>query len=120
VGTFKDLSKLRVKGDDITPHHIPSHAFIKQHGVSRNEGISIHMEQPDTGGRHRKTKTYGSNMTDAERQAYYNLTPKQALECDIADARRIYDQQGLLTSHVEAALQEVIRQNKAAFPHLYI
>jgi hypothetical protein len=119
VGSFKGLDRLRVKGDDITPHHIPSDAFMRKHGVSRNDGISIYMEQPETGGRHRKTKTYGGHMTPTQREAYYRMSPTEALKHDINDARNIYRDQGLLTPQVEDALQEVIRQNKAAFPHLF-
>lgn len=119
VGSFKALDRLRVKGDDITPHHIPSDAFMKKHGVSRNDGISIYMEQPETGGRHRKTKTYGGHMTPIQREAYYKMSPTEALNHDIDDARKVYRDQDLLTSQVEDALQEVIRQNKAAFPHLF-
>jgi hypothetical protein len=119
VGSFKALDRLRIKGDDITPHHIPSDAFMKKHGVSRNDGISIYMEQPPAGGRHRKTRTYGGHMTPAQRDAYYKMSPAQALQHDIDDARNIYREQGLLTPKVEDALQEVIRQNKATFPHLF-
>ncbi len=119
VGSFKALHLLGRKGDDITPHHIPSDAFMRKHGVSRNDGICLDMEQPDAGGRHRQTKTFGGHMTPAQREAYYQMTPTQALEHDIADARRVYRDQGLLTPQVEDALQEVIRQNKANFPHIF-
>jgi hypothetical protein len=119
VGSFKALDRLRVKGDDITPHHIPSDAFMKKHGVSRNDGISIYMEQPATGGRHRQTRTYGGHMTPAQREAYYKMSPTEALKHDIDDARKIYRDQGLLTPKVEDALQQVVRQNKATFPHLF-
>ncbi len=119
VGSFKALNRLRVKGDDITPHHIPSDAFMKKHGVSRNDGISIYMEQPATGGRHRKTKTYGGHMTPDQREAYYQMSPAEALKHDVDDARNVYREQGLLTPAVEDSLQEVIRQNKATFPHLF-
>jgi hypothetical protein len=119
VGSYRDLLKQAVVDDNITPHHIPSDAFMKRHGISRLDGICIHMEQPPIGGRHRQTKTYGRNMTSEERQAYYKLSASEALEADIEDARRIYREQDLLKEHVEAALQEVIRQNKATYPNLF-
>jgi hypothetical protein len=92
---------------------------MKKHGVSRNDGISIYMEQPATGGRHRQTRTYGGHMTPAQREAYYKMSPTEALKHDIDDARKIYRDQGLLTPKVEDALQQVVRQNKATFPHLF-
>ena len=124
VGTYKDLSKAGKRGDNLTPHHIPSDAYMKKHGgstYSRNDGVSINVEQPHpgTGGRHRSTKTYGSNMTDAQREAYYKMTPKEALEHDIEDLRKIYKDEGLYNKKVEDALQEVIKQNKVNHPDVF-
>lgn len=64
VGQFGYLNKIRRTGDNLTPHHIPSGAYMKQIGISgytRNKGIAILMEQPypGTGGRHRRTQSYG-------------------------------------------------------------
>jgi hypothetical protein len=44
VGQFGDLNKIRRTGDNLTPHHIPSDAYMKQIGISgntRNKGIAI-------------------------------------------------------------------------------
>jgi len=52
VGQFGDLNKIRRTGDNLTPHHIPSDAYMKQIGISgytRNKGIAILMEQPHPG-----------------------------------------------------------------------
>jgi hypothetical protein len=49
VGQFGELNKIRRTGDNLTPHHIPSDAYMKQIGISgytRNKGIAILMEQP--------------------------------------------------------------------------
>jgi len=58
-------------------------------------------------------------MTAAEREAYYQLSPKDALEYDIQDVHRIFREEGKLTPEIEQQIQKVIDQNKAAFPHLY-
>jgi hypothetical protein len=58
-------------------------------------------------------------MTDSEREAYYKLSPKEALEHDIQDARRIFREEGKLDAKMEQKLQEVLNQNKAKFPNLY-
>jgi hypothetical protein len=117
VGSYKELSDAGEIGDNITAHHVPSDAFIKQHGVTTDDGICINMEQPRRGGRHRRTKTCGGNMTPAERKAYYDMSPKDALEYDIQDVRRIFREEGKLTPELEQKIQEVIKQNKAKFPH---
>ncbi len=119
VGSYKELSDAGGIGDDVTAHHVPSDAFIKQHGIATNDGVCINMEQPRRGGRHRKTKTCGGNMTPTEREAYYKMSPKEALEYDIQDVRRIFREEGKLTPEIEQKIQEVVKQNKAKFPHLY-
>ena len=119
VGSYKELLDAGSRGDNLTPHHIPSDAYIKQYGVAKNEGICINMEQPLNGGRHRRTKTCGRNMTDSEREAYYKLPPKAALEYDVEDARQIFREEGKLDAKMEQKLQEVLTKNKAKFPNLY-
>ncbi len=119
VGSYKELLDAGSRGDNLTPHHVPSDAYIKQHGIAKNEGICINMGQPLNGGRHRRTKTCGRNMTDSEREAYYKLSPKKALEYDIQDARRIFKEEGKLDAKMEQKLQEVLNQNRAKFPNLY-
>ncbi len=120
VGTYRQLLNAGSRGDNVTPHHVPSDAYIKQHGIAKNDGVCINMEQPmDGGGRHRRTKTCGRNMTDSEREAYYKLSPKEALDYDIQDVRRIFREEGKLDAKMEQKLQEVLDQNKAKFPKLY-
>ena len=127
VGTYKELIDAGKVGDNITPHHIPSNEYMqrymKERGInySTNDGICINMEQPSPGmgGRHRQTKTYNNNMTNAEKEAYYKLTPQEALEKDINDIRQIYKDEGLYNKDVENSLQEAIKQNKSKYPDLY-
>ena len=119
VAKFKDLIKKGKKGDDITPHHLPSDAYMKKHGIARKDGISINMEQPALGGRHRQTKTYGSNMTKAEREAYYKLSPRDAMAYDIKDVRKIYQKEGLYTDEIRKGIQDVIKQNKKIYPGIF-
>jgi hypothetical protein len=111
VGQFGDLNKIRRTGDNLTPHHIPSDAYMKQIGIfgyTRNKGIAILMEQPHPGrgGRHRRTQSYG------QRQPYFNLSPRQALARAVWDVRSIYRQDGLYTPQIRRNLQQVIKQNK--------
>jgi hypothetical protein len=114
VGSYDDLIAAGTKGDNITPHHIPSANHMAQHGVSKEDGIAINMEQPfpGSGGRHRATFTYGT-------QADLNLTPRQALGRGIWDTRRIYQQDGLYSPSIRSSLQDLIRQNRAANPGLF-
>ena len=85
IGTYKDLIKAGKRGDNITPHHMPSAGYMKQKGVANSDGLAMNMEMPSpgTGGRHRLTDTYGGNMTSEQRAYYYSLSPRDALAFDI-------------------------------------
>lgn len=113
VGTFDALVRAGTKGDNLTPHHMPSAAYMEAHGVARGQGISMMMEQPSpgSGGRHRMTESYGA-------QPDLTLTPRQALAHAIMDARQIYMQQGLYRD-IRSSLQNVIQQNLNTHPNLF-
>lgn len=114
VGTYDELIAAGSKGDNITPHHIPSANHMAQHGVAKGDGISINMEQPHpgVGGRHRRTFTYGT-------RADVEMPPRKALAEGIADARRIYREDGLYTSEIRSSLQDMIKDNKKNFPKIF-
>jgi uncharacterized Zn-binding protein involved in type VI secretion len=113
VGTFAELRRAGRRGDNLTPHHIPPDSFMKEKvpGYTRDTGISIMMEQPmpGTGGRHRKTQSYG-NPPDL------SLSPRQMMARELLDARRIYKQEGLYTPEIKKGLLQVLAQNKKAWP----
>jgi len=114
VGRYGDLKKTESIGDNVTAHHIPSDAFMKGKriaGYSRNKGIAINMEQPypGSGGRHRRTRSYGQ-------PPYLSLSPRQVLAREVWDVRSIYRRDGLYTSQMRQSLQQVIQQNKLAWP----
>ena len=112
VGTYKSLKDAGHKGDNVTPHHIPSNKNMAQNGVKKNDGVSINMEQPQSGGRHRETFTYGS-------QADSKMSSRDALAAGIKDAKAIYKQHGLYNSKIKSALRQVIQMNKDKYPHLF-
>jgi nucleoid-associated protein YgaU len=111
VGTYGDLKKAGSTGDNITPHHIPSAAHMETVGVSKADGLSINVEMPvpGTGGRHRRTFTYG---TDAD----VAMSSRDALASGVRDLRRIYQQDGLYSPKVREALQKLIADSKAKYP----
>ncbi|CAG0953427.1 hypothetical protein ANRL4_00220 [Anaerolineae bacterium] len=114
VGTYDDLIAAGSKGDNLTPHHVPSAEHMGQYGVKKGDGITINMEQPvpGSGGRHRQTFTYGT-------QADLNMSPRDALAAGIRDLRSIYQNAGAYNGYIRGQLQEIIRMNKAAFPNLF-
>ena len=114
VGTYDDLIAAGRKGDNITPHHIPSAKHMAQHGVARGDGIAINMEHPvpGVGGRHRATFTYGTS-------ADVNMSPRDALAAGVRDARRIFQSDGVYSPEVRAQLQQLIRLNKTAYPAVF-
>ncbi len=122
VGTYKYLRNRGKIGDNITPHHTPSKKYMQQHSVKTNDGVCMNVEHPTpgTGGRHRLTKTYGRNMTDLEKEIYYNLSPRDALAHDIMDLRRIYREKGLYDSYIRSKLFEDISLNKELYPDLFL
>jgi len=112
VGRYGDLIKAGRRGDNLTPHHIPSNAFMaaKVPGYRRNTGIAIMMEHlsPGSGGRHRQTISYGQSPD-------LSLSPREALAREIWDVRAIYRSQRLYTPRIRRSLQQVIQQNKLAW-----
>ena len=114
VGTYDDLLNAGTKGDNITPHHIPSAKLMERYGVSKGDGIAMNMEMPSpgVGGRHRQTFTYG-NSADVD------MLPRDALAAGIRDARNIYQQDGLYDAYIRQRLQEMIRQNKTTYPEIF-
>ena len=114
VGTFDDLIAAGSKGDNLTPHHIPSANRMSLGGVSRGDGIAINMEQPfGAGGRHRATFTNGT-------QADIGLSARDALAAGVWDARQIYRADDLYTPQIRSSLQELIQMNKTAHPPIFM
>lgn len=113
VGTYRDLDRARLPDDNITPHHMPSAYQMRKSGVARNDGVSIMVEQPTpgTGGRHRRTRTYGRRID--------NESVRDALARDIVDLRRIYQEDGLWSFALRQRLQEVIDLNKSLHSKIF-
>lgn len=116
VGTYSELLKTGCRGDNLTPHHIPSNAFMeaKVPAYTRNKGIAMMMEHlsPGMGGRHRETLSYGQSPN-------LNILPRQALAREVWDVRSIYRCQGLYTPEIKRGLQQVIQQNKLAWQGVF-
>ncbi len=116
VGTYGELNKAGGKGDNLTAHHIPSDAYMKAKvpDYTRDKGISIWMEHPSpgTGGRHRKTLSYGLSPD-------LSLSPRQTLAREVWDVRSIYRQEGLYTPDIRRSLQQVIQLNKSSWSGIF-
>lgn len=116
VGRYADLLKTGRRGDNLTPHHIPSNAFMaaKVPGYTRGMGIAMMMEHPlpGQGGRHRQTISYGQSPD-------LSLSPRQALAREIRDERSIYWRQGLYTPEIRRSLQDIIQFNKLAWQGIF-
>ncbi len=120
IGIYKDLIKAGKRGDNITPHHMPSAEYMSKKGIARNDGLCMNMEMPvpGSGGRHRLTDTYGGNMTDAEKAFYYSLSPRDALAYDIKNLRKIYQNDGLY-DEIRPQLIQYIKTSKTINPELF-
>ena len=120
VGTYKDLVDAGEVGDNITPHHMPSAEYMRRYGVSKNDGLCMNMEMPNpgTGGRHRLTYTFGRNMTNAEKELYYSLKPREALAFDVKNVKKIYYEEGQYSA-IKPKIKEFIEESKSVFPDLF-
>ena len=59
-----------------------------------------------------------SNMTDAQKAAYYAMTPRQALAHDVADLISIYKSQGLY-EEIRPQLRQFIKTSIEMYPELF-
>ena len=116
VGHYGDLLKLGRRGDNLTPHHVPSNAYMvaKVSGYTRNLGIAIMIEHPipGAGGRHRQTLSYGQSPD-------LSLQPRQALAREIQDLRSLYQRQGVYTKGMRRSLQSLVHLNQSAWVGVY-
>jgi hypothetical protein len=116
VGSYGDLVKRGRRGDNLTPHHIPSNAFMlfKVPGYTKDKGIAIMMEHysPGVGGRHRLTLSYGQSPD-------LSISPRQALAREVWDVRSIYYNQGLYTLQMKNGLRLIIEQNKSLWGTIF-
>jgi len=95
IGTYKDLIKAGSPSDDIIPHHVLSKEFLVRKlewdsKKAKNDGMAMNVEQPKTGGRHRRTETYGRKMTNDSKAYYYSLESRDALVFDLLNLRKIH------------------------------
>lgn len=116
VGRYGELLKLGRRGDNLTPHHVPSNAYMvaKVSGYTRNMGIAIMMEHPipGVGGRHRKTLSYGQPPD-------LSLLPRQVLAREIQDLRSLYQREGVYTETIRHGLRAIIRLNRSAWAGIF-
>lgn len=120
IGTYKELVKAGRRGDNITPHHMPSAEYMKAKGIAKKDGLCMNMEMhsPGKGGRHRSTDTYGRNMNDEQKKSYYSLSPRDALAHDLKNVRAIYKSQGLWPE-IRPKILEYIKKSKELMPNLF-
>lgn len=116
VGSYGELLKTGHRGDNLTPHHIPSNAYMKAkvQGYTTNQGIAMMMEHlsPGSGGRHRQTLSYGKSPD-------LNLSPRQTLALEVWNLRCIYFNQGLYSQQIRKSLQHLIKSNKLAWSSIF-
>jgi hypothetical protein len=112
VGAYGELPP---RGD-VARHHLPNAEYMRQHGVSRREGVSMYVQQQfgARGGRH----------IDIHRQPQFQripneIPPRDALGQSVRRVREIYQQDRAYTSDIRRGLQEAVRQNKERFPGLF-
>lgn len=117
VGKYEDLTagrpkakKLGEQTEQLDAHHMPSTNYIKNQGIQKGDGIAMEMQPA----RHSQTRTYGNKDPELLKE-----TPREALGRDIKDAKKVYQENGVYDSKVRESLQEVIKQNKEAYPDLY-
>ncbi|MBY0273475.1 MAG: hypothetical protein K2X02_08760 [Alphaproteobacteria bacterium] len=113
MGTFSDLDKLSVKGDNLASHHIPNDNYMKAKGIPREEGIAIKVEEPHPGrgGRHREIHKKLQKQDP-------KLEPRKALADAVRRVHNVYKNDGL-NNEILPSLKKVIKQSKEKHPHLF-
>ncbi len=104
--------KVGEQTEQLDAHHMPSNNYIKNKGVSKEDGVAIEMQPA----RHTQTRTYGNKNKDPE---LLKETPREALGRDIKDVKKVYQENGQYNANVRESLQEVAKKNKEQFPDLY-
>ena len=104
--------KLGEQTEQLDAHNMPSNNYMKNKGVSKEDGIAIEMQPA----RHTQTRTYGNKNKDPE---LLKETPREALGRDIKDVKKVYQENGQYNANVRESLQEVAKKNKEQFPDLY-
>lgn len=103
VRIYGELLKIGRRGDNLTPHHLPSNAYMKAkvQDYTTNQGIAIMIEHlsPGKGGCHRQTLSYGKSPN-------LNLSPRKVLAQEILDLRSIYVRQGLYNLEIRESLRK--------------
>ena len=104
VGRFGDLDARRVKGDDLTPHHMPQAA---QHFTSREDGAAVMMRAAQ----HEQTRSFfGAGRIPLQQEA--GLPFRSVLARDLWDYRQIEPQRA------RDVIPAVLEYYRANFPQL--
>jgi hypothetical protein len=114
VGSYGDLKSIKKPDDNLARHHMPNDQYMRTKGISKNEGVSVMIEQPTpgVGGRHREIHKMLQKQDP-------NLLPRDALVESILRAREVYKQDGVYNFVIQDSLLDVIKQNKQKFPELF-
>ncbi len=106
AGRFADLAARGVKGDKLTPHHMPQAAAEY---TSRADGGALVMTEAE----HVLTRTYGVKGA---------LTAQQEAGMAFRDvlARDIYDVRSIVGSHYNQGLRDLLNYYRTNFPELMI
>lgn len=93
-------------------HHIPSDAFMKKRGISKENGIAVEMQEA----RHGLTRTYKGGNSKILKN---NETPRESLARDIKDFKNKYRYDPEIYKKSRTVAQEIIKQNKENHPNLF-
>ena len=104
AGSFAELKRLSVVGDNLTPHHMPQAAL---NFTSRGEGGAIMLPQAQ----HVLTRTYGFSGAQLS-QSEANLGFRTVLARDIRDLR------GISGSEYNQGIRDMLEYYRIYFPEL--
>jgi hypothetical protein len=98
---------------DTANHHLPTRAQMERHGVRRNEGVAIRVQQ-------QRGAREGRHVELHRRRAETNESPRDDLAQGIRRFRNIYQQDKAYTPDIRKGLQDAIELNKRNFPRLFL
>jgi hypothetical protein len=108
VGTYRELKKAAQRGDNLDIHHMPNDKYMASKGVSKKDGISINVEKQRHIEIHKELRSIDPKTSE-----------RDALAKSVLRAKKVYEKEGAYSPKTRDSFQEVIKQNKEKFPHLF-
>lgn len=106
-GAYEDFDQ--EPDDALTPHHMPANKYMDEtFHIPFDNSWAMNLEQPNKGGRHRRTYSYG--MVGMKQKLYMALDAEDALKFDVVDTIRVLKEDGLYDAKAKEKLKKYVEE----------